>query len=224
MIVRRAIDSLRGFFRRPPTEGGRRAEILAAILDRDDRRFDEALRGGYDVSLKGGYPGGSLAGMAARFGYSRMVERLLEEGAGARGENGDDLPPLVMAADADPSLGHPDESARIAEILVRAGADPDSEDSSGRSALLLAAASGKVGMTRVLLEAGADPDRPTPSGVAPMDVATPECADLLRWFAGRRAASEEREELAVEVGVTMECFSPEPTADSAPTLRFRRRI
>ena len=224
MIVRRAIDALRGFFRRPPSEGSRRTEILAAILDRDDRRFDEALRGGYDDSLRGGYPGGSLLGMAAGFGTARMVERLLEVGAVTSEEDEDVLPPLVMAAEADSTRRLPGESARIAEILIAAGADPDAEDSSGRSALLLAAASGKAGMVGTLLEAGADPDRPTPAGVAPMDVATTECADVLRWFAGRTAATEEREELALEATKAGERESFEPTAETEPAPRARRRI
>lgn len=55
------------------------------------------------------------------------------------------------------------DSARLGALL-RAGADPNARDGSGRPALVAAAASGDSEAVRALLQGGADPDRADASG------------------------------------------------------------
>jgi hypothetical protein len=80
-----------------------------------------------------------------------------------------------------PLLRSPD--ARIARILLEAGADPEAIDDMGRTALHAAVIAGDIDRTRLLLEAGADVNRSAgSSGASPLWLAAgyqPEIAELL---------------------------------------------
>ena len=103
---------------------------------------------------------------AARQADSEQMHKLLQEGADPNGGDWGILPPgptsdtplraLACSTQNDPAP--PDkEIARLARLLIEAGASVDQEDEYYETALHDAAANNAAGMVCVLLDAGADP-------------------------------------------------------------------
>jgi ankyrin repeat protein len=94
-----------------------------------------------------------------------LARLLLERGAQLEARDGAGRTPLIAAVDAD--------NASVADVLLRAGADPNSPDSlHGNAPLVWAAAEGRLEVARLLLERGVDVNRKLPpDGDTPLHVA-----------------------------------------------------
>ena len=121
-----------------------------------------------------------------------MVRRTLAQGADpnawVKGDLGSKTHPLIMV------VGYSADHVEAGRLLLEAGADPNGQDSHGRSALLRAASLAAVDFVNMLLAAKADPNLADNSGNTPLhgldDVAT------YLAFSGDKMAPEERARLA----------------------------
>jgi len=134
------------------------ANLFEAIDASDAQAIARLVAAGADideVDLQG-FQATPLAYAAGR-GDVDMVRALLA--AGADPNAAAFTPPLVEAAGAGFS--------GIVDILIDAGAEVDSPDEAGLSALAIAAANGFASIARRLLQAGADPALPDLDGRTP---------------------------------------------------------
>jgi ankyrin repeat protein len=94
-----------------------------------------------------------------------LARLLIGRGAQLEARDGAGRTPLIVAVDAD--------NASVAEVLLKAGADPNSPDTlHGSSPLVWAAAGGRLEVARLLLERGVDVNRKSPpDGFTPLHVA-----------------------------------------------------
>ena len=112
------------------------------------------IRGGADVDAlnnDGQTPLMIMAMSESSYAYYPLAT-LLESHASVNSQCNDGKTALMYACAAS-------ESREGVETLLAAGADLDAADDRGRTSLMLAAESGKVGIAKVLVEAGADMDR-----------------------------------------------------------------
>ncbi len=145
---------------------------------------------------------------AVRCGRVRITQLLLGYGADPDGRGRDTMTPLLTAAaynhemvvleikavqpprerttheeDQEPEL-EPDHQAKIARLLLDAGANPNARGPGGDTALHEAADWGQLEVVRVLLEHGADPNTLNDSGWSVLDTALArrysDMAELLR--------------------------------------------
>jgi len=94
---------------------------------------------------------------AARMGFARDVEKILQATPAARdAKNGQGSQPIHLAA-TNPNSG-------ALQALLAAGADPNAKDIDGVTPLHMAAYTQSTANTRLLLEAGADPKAKTNAG------------------------------------------------------------
>jgi ankyrin repeat protein len=101
--------------------------------------------------------GEPLLAVASYYGLREIVEALLAVGADAGAAAAHTLvTPLIRAAEG----GHLD----VARLLLTRGADPNTQDAEGRTALAAAAEHGDPALVKLLLEAGADPKRRSADG------------------------------------------------------------
>ncbi len=96
---------------------------------------------------------------------AHLAKLLIARGAELEARDGAGRTPLIAAVDAD--------NEAVADVLLRAGADPDTSDSlQGRSPMIWAAAWGRLAVARLLLEAGVDVNRRAgPDGDMPLHIA-----------------------------------------------------
>ena len=94
-----------------------------------------------------------------------LARLLIGRGAQIEARDGAGRTPLIAAVDAD--------NASVAEVLLQAGADPNSPDSlHGKAPLVWAAAEGRMEVARLLLERGVDVNsKLPPDGDTPLHVA-----------------------------------------------------
>ena len=86
--------------------------------------------------------------VAARRGYTKKIERLIQEGADIEAKDKYGWTALLLAA----SNGHID----VIEFLIEKGADVNAKNRCGETALVYAAMNGRTKMAELLLEHGAD--------------------------------------------------------------------
>jgi ankyrin repeat protein len=114
------------------------AELAATLLYAGANASAKTRIGGYTPLL-----------VAARHGYSDVIEALLAGGADAEERSATGATPLMLAAGS----GSPD----AVRALLEHGADADAQDAAqGQTALMFAAASNAVGAIDLLAAAGAD--------------------------------------------------------------------
>jgi ankyrin repeat protein len=112
----------------------------------------------------------------------------------------------------------PDSSLRIAEMLLKAGADPNAKTASGDTVLTWAIESGHCGIVRLLLDAGADPNLGCDNGVTPLMRAASTCSEeviRLLLVAGADADAE-------DCGVRASDYADGCSQDSVRLLGGRR--
>jgi uncharacterized protein len=122
------------------------------------------LDNGADVDARS--PDGFTAlGLAAFFNRPEVVALLLQEGADpmARSDN----PMLVAPVDSAAAAG----AMEALDVLLAAGADPDSRQAGGYTPLMSAAMLGNLRMAQRLLAAGADPSLRSDDGRTAADFA-----------------------------------------------------
>lgn len=155
--------------------GGKTEAMMEAIERNDPAAFERALRGAdfCEVNGAGGVSGWTPLMSAASRGRLWAVEGLLRSGARVDLARGDAArSPLILACGKN--------EARCAEALIRAGADMESLDPWGKTALSAAAESGGAQCVRALLKAGANPNALDPRGMSALSWAAmsgeAECA------------------------------------------------
>jgi ankyrin repeat protein len=104
-------------------------------------------------------------GLACYFGYYDVAEYLVKAGApiNSRSRNELEAAPIQSAA----SAGH----VKIAELLLKHGADPNIREQGGYTSLHAAAQNGDLEMISTLLYGGADLDAKSDDGKIPFDLA-----------------------------------------------------
>lgn len=105
--------------------------------------------------------------VAAANGFDEIVKLLLTKGAKVNVADIDGATPLLLAA----TSGNEKGKADVAKTLLNAGADSSKLDSSGQSALHLAAWNGSVGVVSALINRSVDLNLKTNSGYTPLHAA-----------------------------------------------------
>ncbi len=124
-----------------------RAERVAEVLDADPGQVESVAPDGFRALH-----------IAAFFGHTELVEKLLKRGARADvvAANGSDLRPLHSAA----ACG----DVASARLLLEHGAPADAQQAGGWTALHSAAKHGNLELAKLLLEHGSDPEKPAADG------------------------------------------------------------
>jgi ankyrin repeat protein len=143
----------------------------AAVGDKD--RLCQLLREHPDTICTFSADGFTPLHFAAFFSQPETAEELLNNGAdpNAVATNGTKLAVINSAAASG--------NAELVKMLLREGANPDSQQEGGYTALHSAAHNNNSEMVRALLEAGADPSIRTNDGKTAADMAGPDVAKLL---------------------------------------------
>ena len=124
-------------------------KLIAAIMDADAKLVRTLLDEGADPNAVG--EDGSSALALAAYKDPQFVQLLLEHGADINSTSG----PMIATALAFAIYWDQPASA---EILIKAGADPNIADFIGETPLFRAAEKHDVDLARLLLSAGADPN------------------------------------------------------------------
>lgn len=145
---------------------------------------------------------------ACAHGNLSAARLLLSHRASAAGAGS--MPPLCAAAMAT------DDLPALVDVLVRARAQPDALDASGRSALHHAVANGHVGVTTALLAAGARVDLRDQEGLSALQIASRKLPADSPLFALLIAAGADPSELSQARAAVDATASAE--APTLPTL------
>ena len=116
---------------------------------------------------------------AAARGALKLTAALIDAGGGADARCGGETTALMWAA-GHPDLTRTELAVATTKLLLSRGADMDTTDDRGRSALMIAAALNRFETARVLLDAGADRKLRDKGGATAADLATtPEMRALV---------------------------------------------
>jgi ankyrin repeat protein len=112
--------------------------------------------------------------LASFFSQPAAVEELLKNGAdpNAVATNGSKLAVINSAAASN--------NAELVKMLLREGANPDSQQAGGFTALHAAAQHNNAEMVQALLDSGADASLPADDGKIAADMASADVAKLLK--------------------------------------------
>ena len=148
-------------------------DVFEAAAVGDKERLRSLLRERPDTICSFSSDGFTPLHFASFFSQPGAAEALLEHGAdpNAVATNGTKLAVINSAAASG--------SAELVKLLLREGANPDSQQEGGYTALHSAAHNNNSEMVKVLLEAGADSSIRTNDGKTAADMAGPEVAKLL---------------------------------------------
>ncbi len=130
-------------------------ELADAIVAHDIDRVNYLLAHGAHVDWKDG-EGNTLLVNAVRFGFVDVTTVLLDHKADPNQTNLSHWTPLMYAAW--------DDSAEIANILIKHGAKLDAVDNDGLTALAIASQNAKIKAADALVAAGADVNAPVAKG------------------------------------------------------------
>ena len=136
------------------------------------------------------YPGDTALHIASAAYDLEIARELLSRGAGVRARNRRGAESLHYAADGAPGKRFwPKRQSAIIGFLIRAGADPNSEDKSGVMPLHRAVRTRCAAAVLALIENGADPLRRNGSGSTPLHLAVQNTG---RGGSGSAIAREEQ--------------------------------
>lgn len=152
-------------------------ELLAAVLPEHPSiaAVRDLLARGADVNETGGEEDSTpLIRAAAR--DADITKLLLDHGADVTRATAKGVTAFYMATVAAATVALP---LRTLQDLLDAGADVNSQDTSGTTPLIIASALGHEGVARWLLERGADPARTRADGATAHMVGSPAVCDLI---------------------------------------------
>jgi len=124
-----------------------RSELVAAIVDGDNRVVKSLLSQGVDVNSTE-RDGTNALQWAVYHENAGMVSDLIQAGADVQAINREGMTPLALAAMAG--------NAEITEILMDAGAGVNTPMANGETPLMMAAHTGDLDTMRIILDRGAD--------------------------------------------------------------------
>jgi hypothetical protein len=140
------------------------------------------------------YAGDTALHIAAAAYELQIAADLVSRGAMIRARNRRGAEPLHYAADGVPGsrMWDPDAQFAVVQFLIKAGADPNSEDKSGVSPLHRAVRTRCAAAVRALLVNGADVRKQNKSGSTPLHLAV---QDTGRGGSGSPASREQQREI-----------------------------
>lgn len=121
---------------------------------------------GIDLNVK--VNGSTLLQVSSMYGRVSAVKYLLDHGADVNSDEGE-FGSAIIAAAASPSF---DKAEAIIGLLIEQGANVESSDASGMTALHFAARNGATEVLNLLLNAKADIDRRSSLGQTPLQLAS----------------------------------------------------
>ena len=134
--------------------------LTAAVVGNRKETVDFVLKKGADPNLSS-YRGSPLF-LASKMGFYDVALRLVQEGAEPEYAKNDGSTPLSEAVR--------NNHLEVAELLIKAGADPELGDSMfKRTPVFLAAANGNAEMIEILCDNGADPKEADIYETTPLD-------------------------------------------------------
>jgi hypothetical protein len=140
------------------------------------------------------YAGDTALHIAAAAYELHIAEDLVSRGALIRAKNRRGAEPLHYAADGVPGsrMWKPDAQFDVIQFLIKAGADPNSEDNSGVAPLHRAVRTRCAAAVRALLLNGADVRKQNKSGSTPLHLAVQNTG---RGGSGSPASREQQREI-----------------------------
>jgi ankyrin repeat protein len=149
-------------------------DIFEAAALGDTNRLRSLLRDYPDLICTYSADGFTPLHLASFFSQPAAVEELLKNGAdpNAVATNGSKLAVINSAAASN--------NAELVKMLLREGANPDSQQAGGFTALHAAAQHNNAEMVQALLDSGADASLPADDGKIAADMASADVAKLLK--------------------------------------------
>lgn len=183
-----------------------RSELVAAIVDGDNRVVKSLLSQGVDVNSTE-RDGTNALQWAVYHENAGMVSDLIQAGADVQAINREGMTPLALAAMAG--------NAEITEILLDAGAGVNTPMANGETPLMMAARSGDLDTMRIILDRGADINATEPL----------RGTNALMWAAANSNPAAVKLLLANGADIAMNSATARPGRNPylAPTARNRIR-
>ena len=138
-------------------------QLIVAVRRNQPAEVDRLLAAGANVNADKvkGFEGRPPLFHAATYGYVEIAQKLIDQGADVNtGVQAGAVTPLTVAA--------LNGSASLVALLLSKGAQVNTRDASGSTALTEAVRKGDAEVLRLLLQAGADPGVPMSDGRAPV--------------------------------------------------------
>ena len=183
-----------------------RSELVAAIVDGDNRVVKSLLSQGVDVNSTE-RDGTNALQWAVYHENAGMVSDLIQAGADVQAINREGMTPLALAAMAG--------NAEITEILLDAGAGVNTPMANGETPLMMAARTGDLDTMRIILDRGADINATEPL----------RGTNALMWAAANSNPAAVKLLLANGADIAMNSATARPGRNPylAPTARNRIR-
>lgn len=183
-----------------------RSELVAAIVDGDNRVVKSLLSQGVDVNSTE-RDGTNALQWAVYHENAGMVSDLIQAGADVQATNREGMTPLALAAMAG--------NAEITEILLDAGAGVNTPMANGETPLMMAARTGDLDTMRIILDRGADINATEPL----------RGTNALMWAAANSNPAAVKLLLANGADIAMNSATARPGRNPylAPTARNRIR-
>ena len=173
----------------PQQQNGKFTALIYAAASGDGDIITQLIDGGADVNYRGANGWNSLSWAVAE-GNADAVEQLIDAGAdvNVKSESYNLKQTALIIATEEQRNSKP--QYRIVSQLLAAGADPNAQDSLGRSALANASYGGYTDIVRLLLAAGADATIANNQRNTPLDIAQARGHHTIVWLLEQAARGE----------------------------------